>query len=106
MRPRSSAQQTQQRFTSFTSINVQILTRIRRMRPRSSAQQTQQRSRAACVHQLQRDHNIVQHIVDDVRLLAASLAVFETPSCPDAAASSSIATLTRSNSQVYAALSY
>ena len=75
------------------------------MHPLSSAQQqTLQRSRAACVHQLQRDHNIVQHIVDDVRLLAASLAVLETP-CPDAA-SSSIATLTRSNSQVSAALSY
>ena len=32
------------------------------------------RSRSMCVQQLERDHNIVQHIIDDVALLAASLA--------------------------------
>ena len=46
------------------------------------------RSRSMCVQQLERDHNIVQHIIDDVALLAASLAA-ATPTT----------SLTRSNSQ-------
>jgi hypothetical protein len=46
------------------------------------------RSRSMCVQQLEKDHNIVQHIIDDVTLLAASLAA-ATPTT----------SLTRSNSQ-------
>jgi hypothetical protein len=36
--------------------------------------QAQRCSRSMCVEQLQKDHNIVQHIIEDVRLLAVSLA--------------------------------